>query len=135
LRNIILKSSSLLVCVFGLLSMFKSLSIIFNLFHLREIEGHYVLFVVIANLICGIIYLCAGYGIFKEKNWTTNFLFIAAFILIFTFIVLVIYIISGGIYEEKTIIAITIRTFITLVFTLISWNFITKKNQFSGYRI
>jgi len=135
LRNIILKSSSVLVYVFGLLSMFKSLSIIFNLFHLREIEGNYVLFVVIANLICGVIYLFAGYGIFKEKNWTTNFLFIAAFILIFTFIVLVIYIISGGIYEEKTIIAITIRTFITLIFTLISWNFITKKNQLSGYKI
>lgn len=91
--------------------------------------------VVIANLICGIIYLFAGYGFLKEKSRTTNFLFTAAFILIFTFIFLVIYIFTGGIYEEKTIIAITIRTFITLVFALISWNFITKKNQFSEKKI
>lgn len=135
MRNIILKSSSVLVLLFGLFSLFKSLSIIFDLFHIRESEGNYVLVVVIANLICGIIYLCAGYGLFRSKPWTTKFLFSSAFILLLTFIILVIYIITGGIYEEKTIIAILIRTFITLIFTLISWNFITKKNQFSGYRI
>lgn len=100
---------------------------------MREFEGHYVFFVVISNLICGIIYLCASYGFIKEKKWTTAILFIAAFILIFIFIILVIYIFSGGVYEEKSIIEITLRTFITLVFALVSWNFITKKNQFYSY--
>jgi ABC-type transport system involved in multi-copper enzyme maturation permease subunit len=103
------------------------------LFHARESEGKYFLVVVIGNFICGIIYLCAVYGFFKEKNWTTNILFIAAFILLFTFVILVIYIFTGSVYEEKTILNILIRTFITLVFTLISWNYITKKKQFSEY--
>ena len=105
----------------------------FGLFHLREHEGKYVLFVVIANFICSIIYLCSSYGFFKEKKWTATILFVAAFILIFIFIVLVIYIFTGGIYEEKTIMEITIRTFITLIFTLVSWNFISKKFPASGY--
>lgn len=133
MRNIILKSSAFLILLFGLLSLFKSISITFDLFNMRKLEGHYVFFVVISNFICSIIYLSASYGFFKEKNWTTNILFTAALILIFIFAILVIYIFSGGIYEEKTIIEITLRTFITLVFTLVSWNFISKKNQFLSY--
>ncbi|HET7118461.1 MAG TPA: hypothetical protein VFI29_18335 [Hanamia sp.] len=135
MKNIILKSSGILLFLFGLLNLFFSFSIIFDLFKLRKSESNYIFFIEIADLICGIIYLCSGYGLFKEKIWTTKFLFIAAFILIFTFIILMIYIVIGGNYEEKTFIAIPIRTFITLVFTLISWNYITKKNQFPGYKI
>ena len=133
MRNIILKSSAFLILLFGLLSLFKSISITFDLFNMRKLEGHYVVFVVISNFICSIIYLSASYGFFKGKNWTTTILFIAALLLIFIFIILVIYIFNGGIYEEKTIIEITLRTFITLVFTLVSWNFISKKNQFLSY--
>lgn len=135
MKNIILKSSGILLFLFGLFNLFFSVSIILDLFQLRKSESNYVFLIAIANLICGVIYLCAGYGLFKEKTWTTKFLFSAAFILLFTFIILIIYIYAGGNYEEKTFIAIPIRTFITLVFTLISWNYITKKNQFSGYRI
>lgn len=136
LKDIILKSSGILLFLFGLFNLFFSVSIIFDLFQVRKPDVNYVLFVVIADLICGIIYLCAGYGFFKGKTWTTKFLFIAAFILLFSFIILVIYIITGGIYEERTIIEIPIRTFITFVFTLISWNFITRKINFpdTGFR-
>jgi hypothetical protein len=134
LKNIILKSSAILLFLFGLLNLFLSLSVIIDLFLAKKPNGFYVYFVVLSDLICGIIYLCAGYGLLKGKRWTTKFLFSAAFILLFTFIIMVLYIFRGGIYEEKTIIAIPIRTFITLVFSLISWNFITRKNQFSEYQ-
>lgn len=135
MRNIILKLSAVVIFLFGFLTMFMSVSMIFDLSDARKSAGNYVFFLITANLILGMIYLCASYGFFKEKNWTTTVLFCAAFLLIFIFIILLIYILKGGIYQGKTIMTITIRTFITLIFTLISWNFITKKNQFSGYQV
>ena len=127
MRNIILKSSAIFLLLFGLISLFMTISIIFDLFNLRKSEGNYVLFIVYANLICAIIYVCAGYGFFKEKNWTTIWLFVASCILIVAFIALLVFIFTGGIYEEKTIIAMTFRTFITLIFTGISWKYLSKK--------
>lgn len=134
MRNIILKSSGILLFLFGLFDIFFSVSTIYDLFQLGKAESNPVFLMAIADLVCGVIYLCAGYGFFKEKIWTTKFLFSAAFILIFTFIIIIIYTFSGGNYEEKVFIAIPVRTFITLVFTLLSWNFITKKVNFPGSR-
>lgn len=127
MRNIILKSSAVFLLLFGLVSLFMTTSIIFDLFNLRRSEGNYVLFIVYANLFCAIIYVFAGYGFFKEKNWTTICLFVASCILIVAFIALLVFIFTGGIYEEKTIIAMTFRTFITMIFTGISWKFLSKK--------
>lgn len=129
MRNTILKSSAIFLFLFGLLSLFMTTSIIFDLFGIREMEGNYVLFIVYANLICAIIYICSAYGFFKEKSWTTICLFVAASILILAFIGLLIHIYMGGVYEEKTIKAMAFRTFITLVFTGISWNYLSKEKQ------
>lgn len=129
MRNIILKSSAVFLFIFGLLSLFMTTSVIFNLFDIREMEGNYVLIVVYANLICAVIYVCSAYGFFKEKNWTTICLFVAASILILAFIGLLIHIYMGGVYEEKTIKSMSFRTLITLVFTGISWNYLSKEKQ------
>jgi predicted RND superfamily exporter protein len=53
---------------FGLLTLFLSSSVIFDLFGIRAKEGNYVLFVVWANFISSILYLFAAYGLLKSKN-------------------------------------------------------------------
>lgn len=115
--------------VFGLVTLFMSTSIIFNLFDIREIMGNYVLFVVIANFLCALLYLLAAYGIFKGKKWTTRVLFAAVLILVLTFIAFGIHIISDGIYEAKTVKAMIFRTLLTAGFLLISYQYISKEKK------
>ena len=112
---------------FGLLTLFLSTSVIFDLFGIRAKEGNYVLFVVWSNFISSILYLIAAYGFIKSKKWTTSLLGISTLILITAFVGLKIHINSGGIYETKTIGAMIFRISVTLVFAIIAYFTITKK--------
>ena len=111
---------------FGLLNLFLSTSVIFDLFDIRAKEGNYVLIVVWANFVSSLIYLTAAYGYSKKKEWTTLILSISIIILMITLLGLIIHINSGGIYEMKTIKAMVFRVSVTFVITLISYIKITK---------
>jgi hypothetical protein len=112
---------------FGVLTLFLSTSVIFDLFGIRAKEGNYVLFVVWSNFISSILYLFAAYGFIKNKKWTVTLLGISTLILIAAFIGLKIHTSSGGFYETKTIGAMIFRISITLVFTIIAFFTINKQ--------
>jgi hypothetical protein len=116
-----------LLAGFGLLTLFLSTSVIFDLFGIRAKEGNYVLFVVWSNFISSILYIFAAYGFIKNKKWTATLLVISTLILIAAFIGLKIHINSGGIYETKTVGAMIFRISVTLVFAIIANFTITKK--------
>jgi len=107
---------AVILFLFASLTFFLSSSIIFDLFGIREKEGNYVLFVVIANFICSLIYFAAVYGFIKKKKWTRNVLIVAILILVFAFIGLQFHINAGGLYEAKTVKALIFRTVVTAVF-------------------
>ncbi len=111
---------------FGLLTLFLSTSVIFDLFGIRAKEGNYVHFVVWANFICSFLYLFAAYGFIKNKKWTATLLGISTLILLAAFIGLKIHINSGGIYEAKTVAAMIFRISVTFVLAIIAFLTITK---------
>lgn len=125
--KIILYITGAIVAFFGIITLFMSTSVIFGLFDIREKEGNYVLFVVIANFICAFLYLAAAYGFFTRQKWTTMTMNAAVAILVITFIGLGIHIYSGGVYEERTVKAMLFRTFLTIGFALISFKYISKR--------
>jgi hypothetical protein len=102
-------------------------SIIFDWFGIRELEGNYVPFIVYANLICGFLYLLTSYLLFKNKKSASYLLLFASILLILSFISLGIYINNGGIYEEKTVKAMTFRSSITLILTFVSYKLTAKR--------
>ena len=112
---------------FGLLTLFLSTSVIFDLFGIRAKEGNYVLFVVWSNFISSIIYLIAAYGFVKSKKWTISLLGISTIILIIAFVGLKIHANSGGLYETKTVGAMIFRISVTLVFAIIAYFTIIHK--------
>jgi len=118
---------ALVLTAFGLLTLFLSTSVIFDLFGIRAKEGNYVLFVVWSNFISSILYLFAAYGFFKNKKWTATLLGISSIILITAFIGFKIHINSGGIYETKTVGAMIFRISVTLVFSIIAFFTINKQ--------
>lgn len=120
--------SAIVLLLFGLVTLFLSSSIIFDLFGIRAKEGNYVLFVVMANFIVSILYLFSAYGFVKIRLWTTLLLVLSTLILIITFFSLKVYINNGGIYETKTVAAMIFRSSLTFVFTLIAYFTIQRRN-------
>lgn len=115
---------------FGLLTLFLSGSVIFNLFGIRAKEGNYVPFVVWANFISSILYLVAAYGLLKIKKWSVWLLVISAVILVAAFTGLKIHISEGGLYEGKTVNAMIFRMGLTILLALASY-FLLKNKQLS----
>ena len=129
MKKIILYGITATLIAFGLLTLFLSGSVIFDLFGIRAKEGNYVLFIVWANFISSIIYLIASYGFVKNKNWTSTILGISALILINAFICFIIYIYTDGVHETKTIGAMIFRIIITLFFIALAYFTINKSKQ------
>jgi hypothetical protein len=113
---------------FGLLTLFLSTSVIFDLFAVREKEGNYVLFVVWSNFISSFLYLISVYGLLTSKNWTFKTLGLTTIILTVSFIGFLFYIQSGGIHENKTVGAMIFRVALTFGFTIFAY-FTTNKKQ------
>jgi hypothetical protein len=120
-----LKISAIVLSIFALLTFFLTFSIFFNLFGIRESEGNYVLFVVIGNFICSLLYIMAAYGFWNKKKWTSRFLAMATALLAIVLIVFLFYINTGGLYEDKTIKALIFRLIITGFFWFISFKYIS----------
>ena len=128
MKSIVLFISAFIIALFGIVTLFMSTAVLFGLFNIREKEGNYVLFVVVANFVCAFLYLAAAYGFFTKKKWTTMVLNFSVGILVITFIGLGIHISAGGIYEQKTVYAMMFRTIVTIAFLLISLKYISKEN-------
>ncbi len=126
MNNIILKTSAVIIGIFGLVSLFMTGSVIFDLFGIRAKEGHIVPFIVYTNFICSLIYLLAAYGFIKKSRLASISLFIASVILVLAYIALVYYIYSGGVYEIRIIKIMLFRIGITFLFAGIAWYYISR---------
>ncbi|NOR73621.1 MAG: hypothetical protein GQ525_00530 [Draconibacterium sp.] len=117
------------LAAFGLLTLFLSSSVIFDLFGIREKEGNYVLMIVLANFFSSILYLLAAYGFIKNSKWTAKYLVASIVILVAAFVWFLIHINGGGIHETKTIGAMVVRTSITIVFLILAYFTICKPRR------
>lgn len=99
--------------LFGLLTLFLSGSIIFDLFGMRALEGNYVDFIIWANFISSLLYIITAFDFIKKKQWNWFYLAISFLILIIASISFWFYLENGGIHEAKTIKAIIFRTIFT----------------------
>ena len=129
MKKIISYFSAAVLAIFGLITLFLSTSVIFDLFGMRAKEGNYVLFVVWGNFIIGILYLISAYGFIKYKRWTFKLLSISAIILIVAIAGLFLHINSGGIYETETVRGMIFRTVFTIAFATGAYFLINRRKQ------
>ncbi|HIP49449.1 MAG TPA: hypothetical protein EYG92_10865 [Lutibacter sp.] len=119
----------ILLATFGLLTLYLSGSVIFDLFEMRAKQGDFVMPVIWANFVASLLYLVAAFGFFKQRKWTSKILIFAVAVLIIGAVGLYLHIDSGGVYMQKTIKAIGLRMGVTLVFLAFSYFKITKKKK------
>ncbi len=129
MKSVILKIAAFILMLFALVTLFMSGSVIFDLFGIRAKEGNYVLFIVVSNFINGFLYLFSAYGMFLQKKWATRLLVLSTTILMLSFAGLLWHINSGRIYEQQTVNAMLFRIGITILFTGLSWRYITKETK------
>lgn len=127
MKNRLVIISALVLSLFGLLTLFMSGSVIFDLFGIREKEGNYVLFIVVTNFLAGFLYLLSAYGMFTSKPWASRLLVAITGMLILSFMGLMIHVNLGGIYETQTIKAMLFRISFTALFAVLAWRYILKE--------
>lgn len=108
---------------FGMLTLFMSSSVIFDLFGIRAQQGNYVLFIVWANLFSSILFLIAALVFFKRKTWSHMPLIVSLGILGVAFAGLMIHIGAGGVYETKTIGAMIFRITVNTALAWVVYSF------------
>ena len=118
---------AVIAIVFGLLTIKSGGSVLFAGSTFREAAGNYVPFVVWFNFLAGFAYLIAGGGLWMQKHWAV---WISIFIVIATlvvFAILGIHILNGGMYEVRTIAAMSLRTVVWALIAMFAYRKIIRQ--------
>lgn len=75
-----------------------------------EAAGNYVPFVVWFNFLAGFAYVAGGVGFWMEKPWATKLALGLAAATLLVFAAFGLHIATGGAFEERTVIAMTLRS-------------------------
>ena len=114
---------------FGLITVFLGSSVILDLFDIRAREGNYVLFIVWANLISGILFLTAAVGFLMRKSWAARPLIVSLAVLVIAFIGLMFHINSGAAYETRTIGAMIFRMAVNVTLAFIVYSALRRQKR------
>jgi len=98
--------------VFGLLTIKSGGSVLFIDGADRQAAGNYVPFVLWFNFSAGFLYIVAGVGIWMQKQWAAKLAVLIAVATLLVYAMLGLYILSGGLYEMRTIAAMSLRSMV-----------------------
>ena len=106
--------------LFGLMTIKSGGSVLFIDGEARQAAGNYVPFVLWFNFIAGFFYVITGIGIYLRKKWAEIAAIIITALTLLIFTALGFHIINGGEYEQRTVIAMCLRSFVwaSIAFTL-----------------
>ena len=76
----------------------------------RVAAGNYVPFVLWFNFIAGIFYIFAGVGLWFQKRWAVWLAGAIAITTLITFALFGMHILNDGLYESRTVIAMSLRS-------------------------
>lgn len=86
----------------------------------RAAAGNYVPFVLWFNFIAGFAYVLAGAGLWMQQRWAVWLAVAISAATALTFMAFGVHIYSGGVYEQRTVIAMSLRTLIWMVIAALS---------------
>jgi len=106
---------SLVATVFGLLTIKEGGTVLFGDEAARTAAGNYVPFVLWFNFVSGFAYIIAGVGLWLWQRWAVWLAVAIAAAIVLTFAALGVHIYSGSAYEQRTVIAMSMRTLIWVI--------------------
>lgn len=108
---------SLLAIGFGLVTIKEGGMIVSGNATAVAAAGHFVPFVLWFNFLAGFAYVIAGIGLWLQRRWAAWLAIAIAGATALTFAAFAAHVVSGGAFEQRTVIAMSLRT---LVWTAIA---------------
>jgi hypothetical protein len=111
---------SLVAVIFGLLTIKEGGAVLFGDEAARTAAGNYVLFVLWFNFVAGFAYVVAGVWLWLQQRWAVWLAVAITAATALTFAAFGVHIYSGEAYEQRTVIAMSLRTLIWVVIAIVS---------------
>lgn len=112
---------SLIAVGFGLLTIKSGGAILFGNDAARDAAGNYVPFVLWFNFLAGFAYVIAGAGLWIKARWATRLAIFIAVATAFAFVAFGAHVYSGGLFEQRTVMAMSLRTLVWTVIAIVAW--------------
>jgi len=112
---------SLIAAGFGLLTIKSGGAILFGDDSARVAAGNYVPFVLWFNFMAGFAYVTAGVGLWMQTRWAVWLASSIAAATAITFVIFGAHVYLGGAFEQRTVIAMSLRTLVWTVIAVVAW--------------
>lgn len=127
--TLLLRAISLVATLFGLMTLKEGGTVLFGGEAARIAAGNYVPFVLWFNFVAGFAYIVAGAGLWLQQRWAVWLAVVIAIATALIFVAFGAYAYSGGEYEQRTVIAMTLRTLIWIVIATMSTRMLLRKQS------
>lgn len=119
---------SLVVLGFGVLTIREGGTILFGDEVARMSAGNFVPFVLWFNFIMGFAYVITGAGLWMQRRWAVWLAIGIVSATVVTFVAFGVHVFLGGAYEQRTVIAMSLRTLVWAVIAAIAWQQLFPSN-------
>ncbi|MBE0549925.1 MAG: hypothetical protein IH627_20150 [Rubrivivax sp.] len=89
--------------------------------------GNYVPFVLWFNFVAGFAYVVAGAGLWMQRCWAAWLAVAIAAATALAFAAFGVHVVSGAAYEQRTVVAMTLRTLVWTAIALIAWSRLLRR--------
>lgn len=119
--NVPILTISIVALAFGVLTVKEGGTVLFGDEPARLAAGRFVPFVLWFNFIAGFVYVITGIGLWLRERWAAWLAIAIVSATGVTFVAFGIHVLLGGAYEKRTVIAMTLRTLVWAVISVIAW--------------
>lgn len=125
-RSMVLRTVAFIALAFGLLTLKEGGTVLFGSAAARAEAGNYVPFVLWFNFLAGFAYIVAGVGMWLQRSWAARLAVAIAAATVVTFAAFGLHIQSGGAFEPRTVGAMSLRTVVWVVISIIAWRMLVR---------
>lgn len=122
-----LRLAAVVALAFGLLTVKEGGTVLFGDEAARSAAGNYVPFVLWFNFVAGFAYVIAGAGLWMQRRWAAWLAVTIAVATALTFAAFGAHVVSGGAYEQRTLIAMSLRTLVWAAIAAIAWRRLLRR--------
>ena len=113
--------TSIVAVAFGAMTIKSGGSVLFIDGVARRAAGNTVDFVLWFNFVAGFFYIVTGVGIWLERIWAPIVAISIAILTLLVFSIFGFHILNGGEFEQRTVIAMTLRSTIWMVIAIVCY--------------
>lgn len=118
--------TAIVAVVFGVMTIKSGGSVLFIDGEARRAAGNYVDFVLWFNFCAGFFYVATGIGIWLKKDWAVTAAITIATLTLLVFAAFGIHILLGGEYEQRTVVAMSLRSAVWTIIAITAHRFIRQ---------